>query len=166
MSLEQTSLLILIVPPILFLVIAVLIRPPWKIIGCALIAGLVVGGVNMLGDLVANAFGLWHFPFTEAAVAPPYMYLNSVLFYGAGIIGLLGWRIRRKWGWKGAIIFLLVFPFFALARDASGSAIADTSGALIIWGPGGAPYVADFFLWSLMECAGFFTLFGLERMSK
>ena len=166
MTLEQASLLIIIVPPILFLVIAILIRPPWKIIGFALLAGLVVGGVNMLGDYVAHMLELWKYPFTETVIAPPYMYLNSAIFYGAGIIGLLGWWIRRKWNWKGAIIFLIAFPFLALARDVGGSALTDTSGSLIVWGSGATPYLADFLLWLIMECSGFFLLFGLEKISK
>jgi hypothetical protein len=166
MSIQQASLLVIIVPPILFVVIAALIRPPWKIIGLALVAGLVVAGLNMAGDALAHHFGWWRYPFTEGSVAPLTFYMASWLFYGAGIVGLVGWWICRRFGWKGAAIFLVAFPFFGLARDFSETSTFKVAQSMIVWGPGFAPYLADFLTWGLAALVGFFTLYLLEKATQ
>ena len=166
MPIQQIDLLVIIVPPVLFAVIAALIRPPWKIIGFALLAGLVVGGLNILGDAVAHHFGWWRYPFTRGNIAPLTFYLASALFYGAGIAGLVGWWVRHRFGWRGAAIFLIAFPFFGLGRDFGETRTFKFAGAMIEWGAGFAPYVADFLLWGIAASAGFFTLCLLEKMTR
>jgi hypothetical protein len=54
---EFIMIVVLIVPPILFAVIAALIRPPCRVIGLALVAGLVVdGGLQTSGALPPRKF--------------------------------------------------------------------------------------------------------------
>jgi len=163
MSLEQVQLYVLILPPILYAALALCIRPPWKIIGLSLVTGFIMGSLNMLGDMLAYSQGWWHYPFTTASHAPLTFYLAAALFYGAGIIGLVGWWARKRFGWRGGATLLVVFPLWGILRDFGGSALYNQAQAMIVWGKGFAPVVADFLLWAGAGAAGFFTMVGLEK---
>jgi hypothetical protein len=163
MSLEQIQLYVLILPPILYAALALWIRPPWRIIGLSLLTGLVVGCLNLLGDTFAYYQGWWHYPFTTADHAPLTFYLAAALFYGAGIIGLVGWWARKRFSWRGGVVLLVVFPLWGLLRDFGGSALYNQTQTMIVWGEGFVPVVADFLLWASAGAAGFFTMVGLEK---
>ena len=75
MSIDKYIPLILILPPILYLVIAWFIKPPRNIIIFSFIGGLVLAVLNVLGDVVAHQFGWWRYPFTDKPYAPMYLYL-------------------------------------------------------------------------------------------
>ena len=163
MSLEQVQLFVLIFPPILYAALVVWIRPPWKIIGLSLVTGIVMGSLNLLGDMLAYHQGWWHYPFTTASHAPLTFYLATALFYGAGIMGLVGWWVRRRFGMRGGVILLVVFPLWGLLRDFGGSALYNQAQTMIVWGEGCVPVMADFLLWGSAGAVGFFTLYGLEK---
>jgi hypothetical protein len=163
MSLEQVQLFVLIFPPILYAALALWIRPPWKIIGLSLATGFVMGSLNLLGDMLAYSQGWWHYPFTTASHAPLTWYLGTLLFYGAGVIGLVGWWARKRFRMRGGVILLVAFPLWGLLRDFGGSALYNQTQTMIIWGKGFVPVLADFLLWGCAGAAGFFTLYGLEK---
>jgi hypothetical protein len=163
MSLEQVQLFVLIFPPVLYAALALWIRPPWRIICLSLLTGLVVGSLNLLGDTFAYYQGWWHYPFTTANHAPLTFYLAAALFYGAGIIGLVGWWARKRFGWRGGVILLVIFPLWGLLRDFGGSALYNPAQTMIVWGEGFVPVAADFLLWAGAGAAGFFTMVGLEK---
>ena len=164
MSLRLINLLVIVAPPVLFALLAALLRPGWKVAGLALAAGLVTGGLNLAGDALAHRFGWWRYPFTTGSTAPLTYYLAAALFYGAGMAGLAGRWVRRRYGWKGAAIFLAAFPFFGLARDFGSTGAFQFAAAMIVWGPGFLPYLMDFLLWGLAISAGFFALLLMERV--
>ncbi len=166
MSLESVQLIVLILPPILYAGLALWICPPWKVIGLSFIAGFVMGSLNLLGDMLASFQGWWHYPFTAASHAPLTFYLAAALFYGAGIIGLVGWWARKRFGWRGGVVLLVVFPLWGLLRDFGGSAVYNQTQTFIIWGEGFVPVMADFLLWASAGAAGFFTMVGLEKWQK
>lgn len=163
MSLELVQLFVLIFPPILYAGLALWIRPPWRIIGLSLAPGFVMGCLNMLGDMFAYSQGWWHYPFTTANHAPLTFYLATALFYGAGIMGLVGWWARKRFGWRGGAILLVVFPLWGILRDFGGSALYNQTQTMIVWGKGCVPVAADFLLWASAGAAGFFTMVGLEK---
>ena len=163
MSLEFVQRIVLILPPILYAGLALWIRPPWKIIGLSFIAGVLMGSLNLLGDMLAYSQGWWHYPFTTANHAPLTFYLATVIFYGAGIIGLVGWWVRKRFGMRGGAIMLVIFPLWGILRDFGGSAFYNQTQTFIIWGKGFVPVLADFLLWGSAGAAGFFTLVGLEK---
>ena len=165
MSLELIQLFVLIFPPILYAGLALLIRPPRKVIGLSFIAGFLMGSLNLLGDTLAYSQGWWHYPFTNANHAPLTFYLGTVIFYGAGIMGLVGWWVRKRFGWRGGAFLLIIFPLWGILRDFGGSAIYDQTQTMIVWGKGYVPALADFLLWGNAGAAGFFTMVGLEKWS-
>jgi hypothetical protein len=166
MSLEYIRWYVLIFPPILLAALALWIHPPWKILGLSLIAGIVMGILNLLGDILAYTQGWWRYPFTTENHAPLTFYLGTVLFYGAGIIGLVGWWARKRFGWRGGTVLLIVFPLWGILRDFGSTAFLKQAQAMIVWGKGPASVVADFLLWAIAGAAGFFTLYGLEKLLK
>jgi hypothetical protein len=165
MSLEQVQLYVLIFPPILYTALTVWIRPPWKIIGLSLVTGIVMSSINLVGDMLAFHQGWWHYPFTTASHAPLTWYLGTLLFYGAGVIGLVGWWVRKRFGWRGGVILLVAFPLWGILRDFGGSALYNQTQTMIVWGNGFVPIMADFLLWGFAGAAGFFTMVGLEKWS-
>lgn len=163
MSIELIQLFVIIIPPILYAGLVLWIRPPWKIIGFSFIAGLVMGCLNLSGDILANYQGWWHYPFTSANHAPLTFYLGTVIFYGAGVIGLVGWWVRKRFGMRGEVILLIAFPLWGILRDFAGSSLTQQTGTMIVWGKGLVPVLADFLLWGSAGAAGFFTMSGLEK---
>lgn len=169
MSLQQISLIVILIPPISFIVIAALVQPPWRVMWLSLLAGLATAVVNMLGDALAVHFGWWRFPGSPAigGIGQPSVYLVSWLLYGAGIGGLVvGWWVRRKFGWTGATIFLVALPFFGVLRDLSEAHLFPTVTAQVVWGPGFWPWLADFFVWGIAISAACFSLFFLSKNRK
>jgi hypothetical protein len=163
MSLELVQLLVLILPPILYAGLALWIRPPRKVIGLSIIAGFIMGSLNLLGDMLAFYQDWWYYPFTTANHAPLTFYLGTVIFYGAGIMGLVGWWVRKRFGWHGWVILLIAFPLWGILRDFGGSALYNQTQTMIVWGKGFVPVLADFLLWASAGAAGFFTMAGLEK---
>jgi len=163
MSLEFVQIIVLIIPPILYAGLALWIRPPWKVIGFSFIAGFVMGSLNLLGDILAYYQDWWHYPFTTANHTPLTFYLGSVIFYGAGIMGLVGWWVRTRFGWHGGVILLVVFPVWGILRDFGGAALYNQTQTMIVWGKGLVTVLADFVLWGSAGAAGFFTMTGLEK---
>jgi hypothetical protein len=82
MVLAQIQLSVLLFPPILYAALALCIRPPRRIIALSLLIGLLLGCINMLGDMLAYGQGWWRYPFTTASHAPLTFYLGAGLFYG------------------------------------------------------------------------------------
>jgi membrane-bound metal-dependent hydrolase YbcI (DUF457 family) len=165
MSLEQVQLFVLIFPPVLYAVLALWIRPSWRIIGLSLVSGFVMGSLNMLGDMFAFYQGWWHYPFTTANHAPLTFYLATALFYGAGVMGLVGWWACKRFGWRGGVVLLVVFPLWGILRDFGGSVLYNQAQTMIVWGKGLIPVLADFLLWASAGAAGFFAMAGLEKWS-
>ncbi len=166
MSLELIQIFVLIIPPILYVALALWTRPPWKVIGFSFVVGLLMGSLNLLGDILAYYQGWWHYPFTSANRAPLTFYLGTVIFYGAGIIGLVGWWVRKRVGIRGGLILLIAFPMWGILRDFAGSALTHQTGTMIVWGKGFVPVLADFLLWGSAGAAGFFVMLVLEKLSK
>jgi hypothetical protein len=165
MSLEFVKLIVLIIPPILYTGLALWIRPPWKIIGLSFIAGFLMGCLNLLGDMLAFYQEWWHYPFSTANHAPLTFYLGTVIFYGAGIMGLVGWWVRKRFGMRGGVILLIAFPLWGILRDFGGSALYNQGQTMIVWGKGFVPVLADFLLWGCAGAAGFLTMASLDKWS-
>ena len=165
MSLELIQLFVMIIPPILYAALALWTRPSWKVIGFSIIAGLVMGCLNLLGDILAYYQGWWQYPFTSANHAPLMFYLGTVIFYGAGVMGLVGWWVRKRFGMRGGLILLTAFPLWGILRDFAGSALTHQTGTMIVWGMGFVPVLADFLLWGCAGAAGFFIMSVMDKLS-
>ena len=126
---------------VLFSVIAFFTRATLRRIIGALVGSLPLIPMVMFYDTVAARLGLWRYPSVPGGAPGPFaFYITAALFYGAAL-GLIGWRVIRRYGRGGVIGFLIAFALFGATRD---YIISKTLGG-IEFGPGPLPYLADLF---------------------
>lgn len=130
----------IIATTVLFAVIAFLTRAPLRRVGGVLISSIPIIFLVMLYDKIAAQFGWWQYTSVTTGNAPLAWYIAGALFYGAAL-GLIGWRVIRRWGWSGLVVFVLVFAAFGVTRDY----FYNTTTGLIRFGPGPIPLIADGF---------------------
>src|SRR5260370_30909994 len=70
----------------------------------------------MLYDAVASRRGWWHYPSVTGSQAPLAWYVAAALWYGAAL-GLVGWRVIRRFGGAGLTAFLVTFSILGVGRD-------------------------------------------------
>jgi hypothetical protein len=157
LSITQFEVFSLIAAPILFALIAFLTRAAPRRLAGALLGGLGFGAANALWDVAGYYAGWWHYPFTTTPTASLPLYLAGGLFYGAAV-GLIGWRVTRRFGLRGVLVFLVLFTIYGMARDFGGAAA--THHAYLIFGAGLAPVVADGASWLIDEALAL----GLMRL--
>jgi hypothetical protein len=127
----------------LFATIAFFSRATLRRMAGALIAAIPIIPMVMIFDAIAARLGWWHYPSVTGGSAPLAWYIASALFYGAGL-GLIGWRVIRRFGRPGLVVFLAGFVLFGVARDYFYSVTAQ----LIVFGLGLLPYFADGFAYA------------------
>ena len=141
---QQALLIGFIVAPILFALCAYFMRANLRRIVSALIGAAVYGSINYVWDQAAYRFGWWSYPaWLGTGRAPLTLYVLASIVGGA--MGLIGWRIVRRWGGKGLVGFLLFWAAYGVVHDYGGSQ-AFASSQLMVFGPGLLPIIADM-LW-------------------
>ena len=136
---ERIPFIVFTVPPILLLIVIFFTRPAARRLLGAFVGGLAFAVLHISWDTVAHSAGWWRYPFTTEAHAPLLWYMGSV-FWGA-TSALIGWRIQRRWGLRGLIIFLVAVGVLGTVNDFAGAAVASAN--LIVWGAGIMPVLAD-----------------------
>jgi hypothetical protein len=81
----------------------------------ALAGGLAVAVVGFGVELVCQAVGLWHYPSDDTGRGPLLMYPLLVLIWA--VLALIGWRVVRRFGWRGEVVFLTVVTLQGTLRD-------------------------------------------------
>jgi hypothetical protein len=115
-----------------------------RVIG-ALIGGVIVGLVGMGIECLAHAMGWWRYPFVETAYGPPLIYPVVVLLFTA--LDLIGWRVTRRFGWRGQAAFLIAVTIVGTLRDYR---IAAWLPQLIVFAPGIGIVLVDAACWAGM----------------
>ena len=127
----------LVVAPLVFAVAALFTRAPVRRIAAALVGGVVFAAGNVGWDVVGLHAGWWHYPGFGAH--------GPLVWYAAGSLGfmgiaLVGWRVTRRFGGRGLLVFLAAFSVFCPIRD---SIHAHRAEPMIVFGPGILPWLAD-----------------------
>ena len=103
------------------------------------IAGGVAAAISMAPLLrIADAQRWWRCPFLNTPRAPLWTFLDFAVSYAA--IALVGWRIGRRFGWRGIACSLAVVCVIGPPRD---YAIASRYPELMVFGPGVTPIAGD-----------------------
>ena len=137
---SQALLIGFIVAPTLFALSAYFTRANMRRIVGALVGAAAYGAINYGWDQVAAGLGWWSYPaWLGTGRAPLTLYALAGIVGGA--FGLVGWRIVRRWGWRGVVGFLLFWAVYAMVHDYGGSK-AFASSQLMIFGPGLMPIIA------------------------
>lgn len=112
------------------------------------VLGALVGGVTVtlliVGvDALAEKRGWWHYPNAGAPYELPLLYVAAALWYGAGV-ALIGWRLTRRFGWRGLAGLIGVAAIVGPARDYAAASIT----GVIVFSPGIAPVLLDALCWA------------------
>ena len=126
---------------ILFGLIAFITRANARRLLGALAGSLPLIPMVMFYDIIAARLRLWYYPSSPGGAPGPFAwYISAALFYGAGL-GLVGWRVIRRFDRRGLVGFLIGFALFGATRD---YIFSHTMGG-IEFGPGPLPFLADLF---------------------
>ncbi len=147
-SSSQATLIGFIVAPIIFTLCAYFTRAGLRRIASGLIGVLVFILIQYIWDRIAAIYGWWSYPgyATPSSLPMPVpIYLFSGLVYGG--FGLIGWRIGRRFGWKGILVFLVAWSLWGFIHDIAGSSLFSSSQLMVIES-GIAPRIADFLVYA------------------
>jgi len=120
-----------------------LTRPTARRAAAALTAGAAVALVGVGVEAFAHAHGWWRYPGVGTPYGPPLIYPAVVLIYTT--LALLGWRVVRRFGWRGELAFLAVATIVGPVRDYR---VAAQLPELFVMGPGVGPLLADAVAWA------------------
>ena len=81
----------------------------------AVAGGVVVAAVGFGVELACQALGLWHYPSDDTGRGPLLMYPALALLWAT--LALIGWRVVRRFGWRGELVFLALVALLGTLRD-------------------------------------------------
>jgi hypothetical protein len=123
---------------VLFGISAYFTRARLRRVAGVLIASVPLVPLVMFYDALARRIGWWNYPAVKTGNAPLTWYISAALFYGAAM-GLVGWRVIRRYGKLGTVGFLVCLAIFGVARDYLYSITTD----FIAFNGGWVAYLAD-----------------------
>jgi hypothetical protein len=113
---------------------------PRRLVG-ALAGGGAVAVVGVGVELLCQTLGFWRYPSTDSPYGPPLMYPLLVLVFA--ILALIGWRVTRRFGWRGQAVFLAAVTVVGTLRD---YLVAQAPG-VIVFAPGLKTVLVDAACW-------------------
>ena len=123
--------------------IAYFTRATRKRITGAFLGGLAVAIVGPGVEFLAHKLGWWHYPFVNTPYGPPLIYPAVVLMFAT--LALIGWRVTRRFGWRGQVAFLVVVAILGTVRDYR---VAAALPDFIVFGPGIGTAFIDSMCWA------------------
>lgn len=141
----ESPLFLLGAPGLALALTVLLARPTPRRFAGALVAGGVVGVLNLLVDIAAHDLRWWWYPGASTRYGPPLFYVAAGLWYGAGV-ALIGWRLLRCFGGRGLTGPLAFAAIYGPVRDYG----AGTLTGMIVFGPSVSPVLADAATWVLL----------------
>lgn len=109
----------------------------------ALMGGVAVGIVGVGIESLAHTLGWWRYPSVETPYGPPLMYPAVIFLLTA--LALVGWRVTRRFGWRGQVVFLAALAILGTIRDYQ---VAARLPELIVFAPGIVPVLVDAACWA------------------
>ena len=109
----------------------------------ALVGGFAVGVVGVGVEVLFQTLGFWHYPSAEQPYGPLLMYPVIILMWAG--YSLIGWRVMRRFAWRGEVIFLAVVIVLGTLRD---YLVAEKAFGFIALRPGFATVVVDAGCWA------------------
>jgi hypothetical protein len=109
----------------------------------ALAGGAVVAVAGFGVERVCQALGLWRYPSDDTGRGPLLMYPLVALIWA--VLSLIGWRVVRRFGWRGEAVFLALVALQGTLRDyfEAGQALG-----FIALTPGPTTVVVDIVCWA------------------
>jgi hypothetical protein len=94
-------------------------------------------------ETLAHTMGWWHYPRIETPYGPLLMYPAAILIIA--VLALIGWRVTRRFGWRGQATFLIALAIVGPLRDYGW---ASRSSEIIVFAPGIGPVLVDAACWA------------------
>jgi hypothetical protein len=115
---------------------------PRRVVG-ALAGGGVVALVGVGVEAWGHARGWWRYTADDTPYGPPAIY--PLLVVAFAFLGLIGWRVMRRFGGRGLAVFLGILAVVGTLRD---YLIAGRLMGLVEFAPGVALAIIDGLLWA------------------
>jgi len=109
----------------------------------ALAGGGAVAVVGAGVEALAHAQGWWRYTSDDTPVGPLAIY--PILVVAFTFLALIGWRVARRFGWRGLVVFLGILAVVGTVRD---YLVAGSLMGLIVFAPGVVLAIIDAFLWA------------------
>ena len=109
----------------------------------ALVGGVVVAVFGFGVELVCQALGQWHYPSDDTGRGPLLMYPSLALHWAT--LALIGWRVMRRYGWRGEAVFLASVALLGTLRDYF---VAEQALGAIVLAPGVTTVLVDIVCWA------------------
>ena len=129
-----------VVSPLILMVIAYFTRASTRRLVGALAGACAYGALNYALDRVAFAAGWWQYPAWASSSLLPLLYIPAGIVGGA--VCLIGWRAMQRFGWRGLVVFLIVWSVWGVIHDVGGTA-AFANNNFMVFGSGIVPLLAD-----------------------
>jgi hypothetical protein len=113
-------------------------RPTWRRFVGALVGGAAVGCFGIGAILLGNALALWRVPIFWTPYFVALFYLGFTV--SATPIYLVTWRVARRFGQRGLVVFIGIVTIIGPPRD---YLFAATFPQWMVFAPGIAPILAD-----------------------
>jgi hypothetical protein len=126
----------------LFAVTVYLARPGGHRLLGAVAGGVAVAVVGVGIESLFHALGFWRYPSVNEPYGPIMLYPLVVVVFA--LIGLIGWRIMRRFGWPGWIAFVVALTAIGVVRD---FLVAERVLGIIVLAPGVATVLVDAAIW-------------------
>ena len=150
---SQALLIGYIVAPALFALSVYFTQASLRRAASGLVGVIAYCVVQYTWDRVAAVTGWWSYPgygTTGSLPMPVAIYIFSGLTFAC--FGLVGWRIIRRWGWKGLLTFLAAWSLWGFTLDHVGTSLFSSSRLMVI-SPGVVPAITDFFVYTTCMAA-------------
>jgi len=109
----------------------------------ALVGGVAVAAVGYGVELACQALGLWYYPSDDTGRGPLLMYPSLAFLWAT--LALIGWRVVRRFGWRGEVVFLAAVALLGTLRDyfVAGQALGE-----IVLAPGVTTVLVEIVCWA------------------
>jgi len=109
----------------------------------AVAGGVAVAVVGVAVEALCQSLGFWRYPSDDTGYGPALMYPVLVLMFA--VLALIGWRVMRRFGWRGEVVFLAAVTVLGALRD---YLVAGQALGLIALAPGIATVLVDAVCWA------------------
>ena len=128
---------------VVFVAAAWFTRATSRRVKSALIGGAAVAITGVGVECLAHAAGWWRYPSVETPYGPPLIYPVVILLFAA--LSLVGWRVARRFGWRGQAVFICAVTILGTLRDYR---VAAWFPQFIVFAPGMATVIVDAACWA------------------
>jgi len=109
----------------------------------ALVGGVAVAAVGYGVELACQALGLWYYPSDDTGRGPLLMYPSLAFLWAT--LALIGWRVVRRFGWRGEVVFLAAVALLGTLRDYF---VAGQALGVIVLAPGATTVLVEIVCWA------------------